>query len=150
MSTFKYYKNGQWNYITGVAGIMGNVLNTESSSQADTYSCNYINGIIENGTANNGTYAKYADGTLICHGSAGPITTNAGTGTDITVTLPYNFKDRWFDVTTQIINGQGYWGDIQTSVDTLSGSQFRLTTWNSGGGTNSNQYFSYVAMGRWK
>ena len=132
------------------AGLVANVSNTYSASQTDTYSCDYVNGIIESGSNTNGSYIKYADGTLICRGSAGPITTNAGTGADATITLPYNFKDRWFDVTISIIDGQAYWGQIQFSLITLSGSQFKITTWNNSGGTNANQYFSYIAIGRWK
>lgn len=126
------------------------IVNEYSESTSETYSCDYVNGIIESGTANNGTYIKYADGTLICRGSAGPITTNAGTGADITVTLPYNFKDRWFDLTASIVDGQAYWGQIQFSFITLSGSQFKLVVWNNSGGINANQYFSYIAIGRWK
>lgn len=126
------------------------IVNEYSESTSNTYSCDYVNGIIESGSNTNGSYIKYADGTLICRGSAGPITTNAGTGADATITLPYNFKDRWFDVTISIIDGQAYWGQIQFSLITLSGSQFKITTWNNSGGTNANQYFSYIAIGRWK
>lgn len=136
------------------AGVVANVSNTYSTSEDDTYSCDYVNntidGIIESGTANGGTYIKFFDGTLICRGSLGPITTNAGTGADLTVTLPYNFKDRWFDLTASIVDGQAYWGQIQFSFITLSGSQFKFVVWNNSGGINANQYFSYIAIGRWK
>ena len=132
------------------AGLVANVSNTYSTSETDTYSCNYINGIIESGASANGTYIKFFDGTLICRGSLGPITTNAGTGADLTVTLPYNFKDRWFDLTASIVDGQAYWGQIQFSFITLSGSQFKFVVWNNSGGINASQYFSYIAIGRWK
>ena len=42
------------------------VLNEASDSTKDTYSCNYINGIIESGNNANGNWIKYADGTMIC------------------------------------------------------------------------------------
>lgn len=136
------------------AGLVANVSNIQSDSTTDTYSCDYVNdtidGIIESGTANGGTYIKFFDGTLICRGSIGPITTNAGTGADLTITLPYNFKDRWFDLTASIVDGQAYWGQIQFSFITLSGSQFKFVVWNNSGGINANQYFSYIAIGRWK
>lgn len=48
------------------AGVVGNVVNTKSNSTNDTYSCNYINGIIENGSNSNGSWTKFADGTMIC------------------------------------------------------------------------------------
>ena len=130
------------------------IVNEYSENTNETYSCDYvndtINGIIESGSANNGTYIKFFDGTLICRGSLGPITTNAGTGTDLTVTLPYNFKDKWFDLTASIVDGQAYWGQIQFSFITLSGSQFKFVVWNNSGGINASQYFSYIAIGRWK
>ena len=37
-----------------------------STSTTDTYSCNYINSIVESGSNANGNYIKYADGTMIC------------------------------------------------------------------------------------
>lgn len=37
-----------------------------STSTTDTYSCNYINSIIESGSNENGSWIKYADGTMIC------------------------------------------------------------------------------------
>lgn len=43
-----------------------NVKTAQTSSDTDTYSCNYINGIVESGSNSNGNYIKYADGTLIC------------------------------------------------------------------------------------
>lgn len=42
------------------------ILDTHSTSNIDTYSCNYVNNIIENGSNENGDWIKYADGTMIC------------------------------------------------------------------------------------
>ena len=36
-----------------------------STSATDTYSCNYINGIVESGSNTNGSWTKLADGTMI-------------------------------------------------------------------------------------
>ena len=36
-----------------------------STSATDTYSCNYINGIVESGSNANGSWTKWADGTMI-------------------------------------------------------------------------------------
>ena len=38
---------------------------TYSTSTTDTYSCNYINGIVESGSNPNGSWTKWADGTMI-------------------------------------------------------------------------------------
>lgn len=41
--------------------------NAYSTSQDNSYSCDYVNGIIESGSNANGNYVKYADGTMICY-----------------------------------------------------------------------------------
>lgn len=39
---------------------------SKTTSDKDTYSCNYINGIIESGNNSNGNWVKFEDGTMIC------------------------------------------------------------------------------------
>ena len=39
--------------------------NEYTTSATDTYSCNYINGIVESGSNTNGSWTKWADGTMI-------------------------------------------------------------------------------------
>ena len=42
-----------------------NIHDSYSTSTTDTYSCNYINGIVESGSNANGSWTKWADGTMI-------------------------------------------------------------------------------------
>lgn len=49
------------------AGVIGNVVKVKTNSDTDTYSCNYINNIIETGTNDKGRYEKYANGMLKCY-----------------------------------------------------------------------------------
>lgn len=43
-------------------------VNTQTTtSDSETYSCNYINSILESGSNANGSYIKYLDGTMICY-----------------------------------------------------------------------------------
>ena len=42
------------------------IVNAQSNSQTDTYSCDYINGIVESGENENGRWTKWSDGTMIC------------------------------------------------------------------------------------
>lgn len=42
------------------------ILDTYSESETDTYSCNYINSVVESGNNDNGNWIKYSDGTMIC------------------------------------------------------------------------------------
>lgn len=131
-------------------GLVGNVNDNYSTSHVDSYSCDYINGIIERGGNANGYYTKYDDGTLICRYYAGPITTNAGAGTTTAVTFPYEFVDTNWQTQITMTNGQAYWSYVFANVSDKSKTGFNLKTWNNGGGTNSGQYFDYVAIGRWK
>lgn len=126
------------------------ILNEQSSSQINTYSCDYINGIIESGSNANGYYTKYADGTLICRYFVGPITTNANAGTTTAVTFPYKFINTDWQTQLTMTNGQSYWSYVFTNVSDKSKTGFNLKTWNNGGGTNSGQYFDYIAIGKWK
>jgi len=41
------------------------ILNEKSESQIDTYSCDYINSIIESGKNEKGSWTKFANGTMI-------------------------------------------------------------------------------------
>ena len=132
------------------SGLIANVSNTQSQSTTDTYSCNYINGIIESGGNANGYYTKYADGTLICRNFVGPITTNAGAGTTTPVIFPYEFVDTNWQTQLIMTNGQAYWSYVFANVGDKTKTGFNLKTWNNGGGTNSGQYFDYIAIGRWK
>lgn len=62
MATFKYYDGTKYNRITG--GLVPKT--TKTTSDTETYSCNYVNGIVESGSNANGNWIKYNDGTMIC------------------------------------------------------------------------------------
>lgn len=49
------------------AGVIGNVVKVKTNSDTDTYSCDYINGIVESGSTDTGNWVKYMDGTMICY-----------------------------------------------------------------------------------
>lgn len=124
--------------------------NTYTSSTTDTYNCNYINGIVESGSNANGYYTKYIDGTLICKNYFGPITTNGGSGLNTTVNLPTSFINNEYTIVATILDGQAYWADISYSAGSKATNSFVFSTWNSGGETNLNQWYNYIAIGRWK
>ena len=46
--------------------ITNNISNSKTTGTTKTYSCDYINGIIESGSNENGNWIKYNDGTMIC------------------------------------------------------------------------------------
>lgn len=49
------------------AGVVASVVNTQTESNTDVYSCNYVNGIIKSGNNSNGNWIKYEDGTMITY-----------------------------------------------------------------------------------
>lgn len=122
----------------------------ETISDTDTYNCNYINSIIANGTGTNGYYTKFADGTMICYGVVNNVTTPAGNGASTLVTLPTSFINTDYNVSFTIVNGGAYWSNVSISVNSKNTSNFTLSTWNDAGYDNSNQSFSYIAIGKWK
>ena len=63
MATFKYYDGTKYNRITG--GLVPKTVNT--TSDTETYSCNYVNGIVESGSNETGNWIKFVDGTMITY-----------------------------------------------------------------------------------
>lgn len=48
------------------SGSLNPITNTYSVATDKGYSCNYVNGIVESGSNENGNWIKYIDGTMIC------------------------------------------------------------------------------------
>lgn len=126
-------------------------INTQNTtSDSETYSCNYINGIVESGNNANGYYVKFIDGTLICYGVVNNITTPANDGISTLITLPTSFINTNYNVSFTIVNGGAYWANVSSSVNSKNANNFKMYTWNEAGSDNSDQSFSYIAIGRWK
>ena len=126
------------------------IKNTSNNSQTDTYSCNYINGIIESGANANGYYTKYADGTLICRYYVGPLTTEPYSSATLNVTFPSTFSNNEYSCCVSFLDPQAYWGSVNVGCRNKTTTGFTMETWNSSNGQNPNQWFNYIAIGRWK
>lgn len=123
------------------------VVNTQSNSQVNAYSCNYLNNKIISESGND--YIRYSDGTQICWGNS--------TGVDggvRTVTFPKPFKT---NTTPNVIansqqNSANY--VIHCQVGTISNTDFGCRIFyqsSSGGGWGvGGNAFHYVAFGKWK
>lgn len=109
--------------------------------------------IIERGSNANGSYVKYADGTLICSlatfVSDQAIATAYGalfTGTR-TWTFPHVFSS------TPVASNQGKWG-TGSSWNTSGGANTTGVTFifldNVSRAVGTNTYLNYIAIGRWK
>lgn len=109
-----------------------------------------ITEIVESGENENGRWIKWADGTLICNGTIRNVTTPANSGTSAMITLPTSFLEAQYNVHIQMVQGQSYWGTVNTCINGRYSTYFDISTWNTGDGDNQNQSFLYTAIGKWK
>lgn len=142
------------------------VKKSQTTSDTDTYSCNYVNGIntklsvdyiIETGTNSNGTYIKYNSGRLICLGKISTIMGGSSTwekldnvyGKNITGT--WNFPVAFTSIGSLVCGVDGsdtaVW--IAGVVKTLTAITTIKVRYN-----NAPNYFGlkleYIAIGKWK
>ena len=157
MATFKYYDGTKYNRITG--GLVPKT--TKTTSDTETYSCNYVNGIVESGSNENGNWIKYNDGTMICTNryfiqGLGNTTTQSGAlyvsneieGKTFPATFTsrpeifFNFENAtWGDKNIISIKTIGYpTTSVAPSIQLVSAT-------NS---TNTAINFEYLAIGKWK
>lgn len=135
------------------------VKTTYSTSDTDTYSCNYINGIIESGSNTNGEYIKYADGTMICTSARRfenvAVTTAWGSLYDSPSLELGNMPEVFVSIPKVFITSHNITGQTSRAcfIEWITG-----TTTSSWGSTavarptsgNSDLAFSLLAIGKWK
>ena len=146
------------NYIIKVLdapAIQAQVVNGYSTSSRDSYSCNYTNQIVESGSNENGDWIKYANGNLICYGSASVQSPTYSdwygfcrTTNDITATLPTTFKDNDYKIIATSFTF-GYFGML-TRTKTTNSFVFKGFTHNQSSYNPSAGTFDYIAIGKWK
>jgi len=138
-------------------GVLGKVLNSQTTSSQDTYSCDYINGIVESGSNTNGNYVKYADGTMICYGIIYEENISSTTWGNIyicTLTAK-NFAETFVSVPNIIISPyQEYSSQATASVGAVVGTTTTttgdITLMRGSVLTNGVVRLSYQAIGKWK
>lgn len=114
--------------------------------------------IIETGSNANGTYVKYADGTMVCHGVVAkpggtPVTAQAGVaglywGGDVTWTYPALFSaipTVSVGVSRASTDTNAAWGAARG----ISGSSASLRYWSNNSSDTLGLNFMPVAVGRW-
>ena len=156
MATFKYYDGTKYNRITG--GLVPKT--TKTTSDTETYSCNYVNGIVESGSNEKGNWIKYNDGTMIVTRETYEITVNinvswgnifiGGDYTEWEFPVPFiNVPDLvLFDV-----NSTTTTGCFKTSYEPTNITKNSIQNVYVGRGTSaSNVAFKIhiLAIGKWK
>ena len=156
MATFKYYDGTKYNRITG--GLVPKT--TKTASDTETYSCNYINGIVESGSNTHGNWIKFEDGTMIVTRETYEIAVNinvswgnifvGGDYTEWEFPVPFiNVPDLvLFDVNSTTTNGC-----FKTSYEPTKITKNSIQNVYVGRGTSaSNVAFKIhiLAIGKWK
>ena len=136
------------------AGVVANVAQTKTTSDADTYSCNYINNVlIKTGTVNGWTYEKYDNGIYKCYkniAATGPITSSLGNFyfgiTQLDTLFPVTF------IETPTVNiGLDYmdWGIAQFSGVTTS-KIATIIAFSTQSKSSATVIYNILVIGKWK
>lgn len=135
--------------------ITNNVRTTKTTSDTETYSCNYINGIIESGSNENGNWIKYIDGTMICTISKDvSFATYSQDGTiyyyDINnINFPQSFT-QLNSLNASFIStkaGKFSWLGIYNAT---TSSITRIRLFNYYNANDNAGYINIIAIGKWK
>ena len=133
---------------------------TKTTSDTETYSCNYINGIVESGSNAYGNWIKYSDGTMIVTRETYEITVNidvswgnifvGGDYTEWEFPVPFiNVPDLvLFDVNPTTTNGC-----FKTSYEPTNITKNSIQNVYVGRGTSASDVtfkIHILAIGRWK
>lgn len=102
---------------------------------------------IESGSNENGSYIKFADGTMIQHKSLVITTANQAT---TNVELPIDYLNSGFTILVNSLNYHS--SNINYSSNSTSKNTFEVIATDNETGTTptSAEAFSYVTIGRWK
>jgi len=137
-------------YIEGGASLS----NVYGTSDSNGYTQEYINnnvGVVESGSNANGSYVKYADGTMICYDNRffNMNITSEFEGIYYANTGEISFAQSFIatptiNVTLRGVAGGGY------SFYTPSATGFTGFVWKIQSKSNVDLYVMYFAIGKWK
>lgn len=131
-------------------------INTQNTtSDSETYSCNYINGIVESGSNANGSYIKFLDGTMVCYKSiTGSININSSWGAiydsgennlnlgDWAVQFISTPK-----ISIQFTGANGQWIEGITNLSNIHAGNIIIASATS---KTANCYYDVIGIGKWK
>jgi len=118
----------------------------KTTSESDTYNCNYLNGIIESDTNENGRYIKLIDGTLICYNIVPATYANTNTWYEVITDFAYDFIS-YPNVTLTVRESGNRTINVTYYHYFTNRIGIKYNSQNNAGGTSN---ISYIAIGRWK
>lgn len=137
------------------------ISNVKTTGTTNTYSCDYINGIVESGSNETGNWIKYNDGTMICYGTIniGPTSTDGhsdGSLWYVDINLQHSFPQKF--ISKPIIRINAYTNEnadlhylwVCTKYNSVTPSLFRSYRIYSPTNTTMVVTLDYIAIGKWK
>lgn len=131
-----------------------------STSTTDTYSCNYINNIVQSGSNANGSYVKYADGTMMCYGTwvIGAVSASAQSGNVYKVLIEqrHNFPVSFVEKPTITFSAYENVEDwdmllvVCPKKNSVTSQNFGSLNVISATQAAINLAIDYIAIGKWK
>ena len=130
---------------------------TKTTSDTETYSCNYVNGIVESGSNENGNWIKYNDGTMICTKKhSGTANVNVALGSifyngyyAMAGDLPQDFIEAPYYYATNVESEWEIWG-LQTKPVTTSKWATRVDLMSATSQRDKPITITMIAIGKWK
>jgi len=124
-----------------------------NANDGELYALVGVGGIVDSGSNANGSYVKYADGTMECWGistNAVAVNTAGGSVFHSSVAVGFNFAVAFSNVPSispSAITSNGYycWAAVDGSA---SSAAFACRAVSPANGVSS--YLCYIARGRWK
>lgn len=133
------------------------ISNAKTTGTTNTYSCDYINGIVESGSNDNGNWIKYANGTMVCTKKhTGTASVNVALGNifyngyyAIAGNLPQNFIEAPYYYATNVESEWEIWG-LQTKPVTATNWATRVDLMSATSQTDKPITITMIAIGKWK
>ena len=139
------------------------ISNAKTTGTTNTYSCDYINGIVESGSNENGNWIKYADGTMICTATKlfenVSVTNSWGNLYETPELLLGNFPQPFIStpegincimITNSNSSGKGSAGFVEYVVQTTNTEWGKTAIAKPVSSTIANISLSLIAIGKWK
>ena len=128
------------------------ISNVKTTGTTNTYSCDYINGIVESGSNETGNWIKFVDGTMIC---------NCSVTRNITNTTPWNnlyigdiqnipFPQQFTELYTcnvDLYTARNVW-KMSGGIPTISGTSSMYSV--SPESFTGDMRICVIAIGKWK
>lgn len=133
-----------------IGGNGGNVVNEESNSTQNSYSCNFINKLTEITHLENMDVIKHADGRLEIFGFMDIPNITAHNGYEKDIVLPNAYKDLNYYCFATLKSGGSGWSFLNCRVVTKEKNKIKISIWNDADFETASSNLQYHLSGFWK